>query len=81
MGGGGGDGDERTRRRRTAWRTVDRGQHGRRELSTLRARAKASRRGNCETEVRNQREERDSVPKKAESREILNEVPIGLVVW
>ena len=38
VGGGGGDGDERTRRRRTAWRTVDRGQHGRRELSTLRAR-------------------------------------------
>ena len=55
-----GDGDERTRRRRTAWRTVDRGQHGRRELSTLRARARASRRGNCETEVRNQRKRRET---------------------
>ena len=71
MDGGGGDGDERTRRRRTAWRTADRGQHGRRELSTLRARARASRRGNCETEVRNQREE---LPKKAESGENLGKI-------
>ena len=75
VGEGGGDGDERTRRRRTAWRTVDRGQHGRRELSTLRARFE--RVEGTETEVRNQREERDWLPKKAESRQLLAMVCMG----
>ena len=45
---------ERTRRRRTAWRTVDPSQFGRRKPSTLRARAWAARQRDWPGEVRNQ---------------------------